>query len=262
MMPKACALWWIARLGYWARGSVYLSVGGLATWSALNGTRPPSLRSAFAAIAELPFGPAVLLAIAAGLFGHALWRLVQAVGDLHGKGSDLGGRLARGGMLAAALLYAGLGLVAMAVMLDWGVLSGWRHASLPERWAALFLGWPLGRWLVATVGVGTAGTGAAQAARMRGEAFRDVEASPPTLRLVRALGRIGLAAKGCVLGLTGFLFLLAAWDAKAGEAGGLRDALRALGAAPLGDWLFFAIAAGLAALGLFNLLKGLFHKRP
>ena len=197
-MSKIHALWWLARLGYWARGAIYLAIGWLAVAAALTGTRPPSLRGALSTTTEQPLGLAAMLSIALGLFGYAFWRCIQAVLDLHGVGTDLKGLAKRAGMLISALLHTGIGMVAAAVVADWGVLAG-SHGPMAERWAALLLDWPLGRWLIAVVGIGAIGLGMAQLAKLRGTAFRDIWASQRTMHFIRPLGTVGLVAKGIVI---------------------------------------------------------------
>jgi hypothetical protein len=69
----------LARVGYVARGIVYLLVGWLAAASAFSEARPPNIGGALSAVSELPAGWLLVAAISAGLFAYALWRLVQAV---------------------------------------------------------------------------------------------------------------------------------------------------------------------------------------
>jgi ascorbate-specific PTS system EIIC-type component UlaA len=82
------------------------------------------------------------------------------------------------------------------------------------------------------------------------------------MSIIKLIGWLGLAAEGLIFSLIGFFFLTAAWQAEANEAGGLRAAFIHLGEAPLGNWLFTMVAAGLMTYGLFSLLKGCYHRLP
>jgi hypothetical protein len=252
----------LARVGYAARGVVYLLVGWLAAASAFSESRPPSIGGALSAVSELPAGWLLVAAISAGLFSYALWRLVQAALDLNGKGWDGKGLLRRGGMLVDALVHAGFGFLAGAVALGWtGLIAG--EWALGEVAAELALDWPLGHWMLALAGLGAVATGGVQVAKARRTAFEDIRAGRRETALVRVTGRIGLAARGLIFASIGVLCLVAAWRAEdTTAAGGLRAGLRALTALPLGNGVLLAVSAGLALFGLFSLLKGWNHRRP
>src|SRR3954470_770826 len=82
----------LARLGYISVGAVYAIIGGIAAAAALHGGhRTPDKRDAFFFIIEKPFGNALLLVIAAGLAGYAIWRLSAGVFDSDRRGSDAKG---------------------------------------------------------------------------------------------------------------------------------------------------------------------------
>ena len=172
------------------------------------------------------------------------------------------GLAARAGLLVSAALYASLGLAAAAAVADWAELGGGAGASAAEAWAARVLAWPLGRWLLGLVGVGAIAMGAGEFVRARRSAFEAIRATDRAMRLIRPLGRLGLAAKGTVLGLVGALFVAAAWRAEATAAGGVRAALALLDAAPFGDGPLVAVAAGLALYGIFSLVKAWYHRLP
>src|SRR5205085_11781498 len=79
----------LARLGYISVGAVYVIIGGITAAAALHGgQRTPDRRDAFFFIIEKPFGHLLLLIIAAGLIGYALWRLSSGFFDSDRRGSD------------------------------------------------------------------------------------------------------------------------------------------------------------------------------
>lgn len=251
----------MARFGYGARGVVYLLVGGLATKAGLEDTRPPGTSRVLAILSEQPLGMIMVGALAAGLFMYAAWRSIQSLLDLNDNGTSLSGLVRRGGMLLSAASHAALGKGAIEALDDWSeTVSGEpiRHAQM---WVQLVLTWPVGRWLVAAIGVMAIGLGLAQFAKAKGPLLRNLDVGGRVAVMAWFLGATGLAARGVIFAAIGGSFLLAAWKAEADPAGGLQAIfLHLLWEVPLGDWMFFVIAAGLIMFGAFNLFKGWFHR--
>lgn len=65
----------------------------------------------------------------------------------------------------------------------------------------------------------------------------------------------GLVARGVVFAATGVLFAYAGFRLDPGQAGSMGDALEWLRQLPLGSFLYVAVAVGLAAFGLYNLVE-------
>src|SRR6188472_2169462 len=73
------AVGWLGRAGLVARGVVYAVVGVLAVKLALgDGGKTTNQQGALKTIAQQPFGKALLVLMAIGLAGYAIWRLVRA----------------------------------------------------------------------------------------------------------------------------------------------------------------------------------------
>ena len=78
----------LARIGFVARGVIYGTIGLLAIQVAIHSSNEKTnQRGAMQAIEKQPFGHGLLIAVAIGLGGYALWRFVQA-----GFGRRPGGR--------------------------------------------------------------------------------------------------------------------------------------------------------------------------
>ncbi|HYD53612.1 MAG TPA: DUF1206 domain-containing protein, partial [Gemmatimonadaceae bacterium] len=139
----------LARVGYAAKGTVYLVIGGLAvlaTVGSRGGTTDS--RGALTVIGDRPFGRAMLVVIGAGLVGYTLWALLAAAADAERRGSDLKGIALRLGMAARGLVYGALGYSALRMALGGGARGG----SATDRWTGTLMHAPAGRWLVAGAG--------------------------------------------------------------------------------------------------------------
>ena len=71
------------------------------------------------------------------------------------------------------------------------------------------------------------------------------------------IGRLGIVARALVFGMIGALLIRAGWRFAGYHAQGMAGALRAIQAQPYGPWLLGAVAAGLAAFGVFQFLQAL-----
>ena len=79
----------LARMGYGARGVVYLMIGGLALLTAFGeGGKTTDSKGAITEIMQQPFGYVLLTVLIIGLFGYVVWRFTQAVKDTDGHGND------------------------------------------------------------------------------------------------------------------------------------------------------------------------------
>ena len=106
----------IGRLGFVARGAVYLIVGWLALEAAVGiGATVTDKQGALEAIAQQPQGPILLGIVSPGLFAYALWSLIRAAFDPERRGHEPGAILARGDLRVAAVSYAGLALASSEV---------------------------------------------------------------------------------------------------------------------------------------------------
>ena len=243
----------LARFGYGARGAVYVLVGGLALLASVGGGRPGDSHDALRTVLVGPFGIVLVGLIALGLLAFALWRAVEAVTDADRRGTSLKGLVTRGAHLVSALLYLGLAGTAGSLCLGLGFGGG----DGVHDGTAWLLARPMGRWLVALVGLAVAGTALGYLARawkgdttarlsLDGEARR---------RWAEPTGRFGYAARGVAFLIIGGFLAAAAWHQSSAEAKGLGDAFVLLRSQPYGTVLLALVAAGHAAFGAFGLIQ-------
>src|SRR5215212_4949187 len=98
---------WLARAGLVARGVIYAIVGILAIKLALgDGGKTTNQNGALETIAKQPFGKFLLILVAVGLAGYAIWRLLRAAIGHGPEASD--DTKERVGGFASGVVYAGL----------------------------------------------------------------------------------------------------------------------------------------------------------
>jgi Domain of Unknown Function (DUF1206) len=241
---------WLARAGFAARGTVYVIIGILAIKLALGsgGTRADQ-QGALRTIAHQPFGMVLLILVAIGLGGYALWRLARALLGHGPDGSDSG--FDRVAAFASGVVYAGLCAIAVKIL-----LGSPGSGNAKETTSGVF-GWPAGTWLVGIAGVVLIGVGLYQGYRGISKDFlkdsKTEQMSPGTLRWIKRIGTVGHLARMVVFSLVGVFLINAAIDFNPKKAVGLDGALAKVDHASYGPFLLGLVAAGLIAFGTYSL---------
>lgn len=245
---------WLGRFGFAAKGLVYIIIGVLAVQVAIgSGGQTTGPSGALSTIANQMFGQVLLIIVAVGLFGYALWRFIQAWKDPENEGSDAKGVIKRIGYGVSGLVYAFLGVEAIRIVM--GTSSGGGGEQQAQDWTAMLLAQPFGQWLVGIVGAILIGTGCYQFYRAYSAKFQEKlklnEMSATERTWAVRSGKLGFAARGVVYLIIGGFLIQAAWTQNSEEAGGIGQALRELAQQPYGPWLLGIVAAGLVAYGFF-----------
>jgi hypothetical protein len=257
----------LARMGYAARGVVYALVGILAIQTAFGsrGNQQTDTRSALQWVAEQ--STALLWLLALGLFGYALWRVVQGVLDPENKGSDPKGLAVRAGMVASGLIYGGLAMAAVRMATganNAGNNAGDAGSGGTQGWTADLMTKPFGRWLVAIAGIAVIVSGFVQLRDGWTEKFRkhlkEQEMDANEKRLAVRTGKLGLIARGIVFLLSGWFLIRAALQFNPAEARGLGGALETLASQPAVAWLLGLVALGLIAFGAYSILLARYRR--
>jgi hypothetical protein len=253
----------IARAGYVAKGVVYAAIGVLAMREALGlggtTTDPSGAVRSMGTIGSQSVGNVLIVALAIGLLGYALWKLVQGIMDPDEKGSDAHGILRRVGYVGSGLIYGALAFSAAQSVFG-------AEDTSEDLMAASAMAYqpPLGRILVGLLGLIVIGVGlyqlyAAYEAKFREDLSLD-RMSDTEERWITLAGRAGTAARALAIGVAGAFVVLAAYQADASEVRGLGAALETFQHQPLGSFMLGVVAAGLITYGAFMLLVARYRR--
>jgi hypothetical protein len=243
----------LARWGLVSKGALYVLVGVIAANVAIGGSgRVQDRDGALAALADTTGGKLLVGVLAGGLLGYAIWRFAEGVLGRPLEGVEQEGWLKRLGYFARSFWYVGLFAVAVGALVGADESSG---SGREDRFTARVLDMPLGRWLVAAVGLGILVAGVFNLWRGATGSFRDRlktrKMSDVEDNAFTAAGVVGHLARGLVFGLIGFFLVRAAWQYDAEEAIGIDGALAKVLRADYGATLLAVVAAGLVAYGIY-----------
>jgi hypothetical protein len=262
LAPRAALLELVARMGFVARGVVYLSVGVLALLAALDlAPKAGDPVQAMAGWGRWPAGLALIWLTATGLLGFTLWRGLQALFD-----ADVHGRSPRaiGVRLGQAVSGVAHGLMAWSL---YGLVDG--LGDLNERddgdsaqaFAAAMLAMPHGDLLLITVGAVVLGFGIGSVGQGLFQSFaKRLGCSARTCRLAVALARTGYVGRGLAFAPVGFFLASAGLQARAAQAHDFAGALQAVEDQPFGSAVLGLAAGGLVAFGLFAFFEAGFRR--
>ncbi|WP_374390611.1 DUF1206 domain-containing protein [Brevundimonas sp.] len=262
-LPKPSTLVeWAARVGYGARGFVYLSAG-LLTLLAATDRIGDAVGTGGAAgwLAEQPFGRLWLVLLGVGLWAFVGWRALQAVFDADHEGADLKGWATRAGQALSGVFYGVLAAGVFEYLDEVGEAASAaadQAESVAENQekAAMLLGLPFGGALLATAGLAILAVGIGNIVRAFRDDFDGALACPESFcRPATILARTGYAARGFAYLPLGVFVILAGLHARAGEVTSTAGALDALEAQPGGSWILGLTAAGLMAFGAFAFVE-------
>jgi hypothetical protein len=251
-------LGWLVRFGLVARGVVYLIIGVLALKLALgDGGKATNQQGALKTIAGQSFGKTLLILMAIGLAGYALWRLIRAaVGHGAEQRDGAGDRIAA---LASGIGYGILCVTAVKILAGASTGSG-----TPRAATGGVLAWSGGTVLVAIAGAILIGVAIYQAYKGLAKKFLDdaktSEMSPGVRKGYTALGVFGHVARAVVFALVGYGLIKAAIDYDPHKAVGLDGALRQLANASYGPALLGLVAAGLVGFAAYSIADARYRK--
>ena len=251
----------LTRIGFLCKGVVYVLLGALAVMYAFNvGGETTDQRGVMREIAAQPFGTVLLIVMAVGLLGYALWRFICAFSGADGDGTDAKGLGARAGHFGSGAAYTGIALYAMKLL--WGGSS--QHKDAAKSWTARLLAIPGGELLVVLAGLVVIGAGVFEIRNGLREEFKDYlrthSMGAEENRWATTAGKWGHVARGVVFGMVGVFLCYAAWRANPNEARGISGVLNTVVAQPFGQWMLGLLALGLVCYGVYCMIEAKYRR--
>lgn len=251
-----------ARLGYAARGLVYLLIGFFALLAALGRSDVRDSKGALQSLLGQPFGEILVGAVIVGLLGYAVWRLLQSILDADNHGTDGKALVVRGALFMSAMIHIGLAFFAAGLLFDWlgskgsggsgEPGSGWLKALFDEGWGYLLT------WLAALVMAAVAFAHLEKGWNAGFEKWFDCPSDK--MRWIRPVSRIGLIARGFVFLILAALLAFGGTQYSVEDSPGTTTALRAVQDLPFGGFLLAVIALGLIAFSGYSFAESLYRK--
>jgi hypothetical protein len=232
-LDLATALEWASRLGYAARGVVYL-------------------------------GLVIIGGVGCGLFGFAIWRALQAVFDADRHGISPKAWAVRLGQAISGVIYGALAWSAFELLDQFEDVGEADEERSAHGLAARALSLPHGDMLLMLAGVVMLGVGVGNIVQGVAQDFaKRLGCGDLVCRRVVPLARIGYGARGLATLPTGLFLIKAGLEARSQDVHGWGGALQAVERQPFGSWMLGLVALGLIAFGLFGFVEAAFRRiRP
>lgn len=262
LMPGRAVLELVSRVGYVARGAVYLSMGVIALMAGLDlAPKAAGATGALLAWANWPAGLTLLALVGWGWLAFALWRALQALFDADGHGASPRGLAVRAGQAISGAVHAAIGLTALELADGLDDLAELDEDGAARETAAQVLAMPAGELALIAVGGFILAVGVANILQTLAYDFTKRLGGPRhTRRWAVVLAKLGYLGRGIAFAPLGFFVLRAGLDAEAGAVRSLGGALQALEAQPFGSAVLSLTAVGLIAFGLFALVEARYRR--
>jgi hypothetical protein len=250
----------LGRLGFLAKGLVYAVVALIAIEVARGEKKKAkSEEGAIEAVAHQSFGEVLLVLLAIGLAGYALWRARVA---LLGPPGESGAHAAaeRVGSVVLAVVYAGLFIYTVRFLTTDSGGGGTR----PDEVTKNLLDEPYGVALVIAAGVVMLGVAGYEAYKSLSRQFlEDLETgrmSQGTRSVATVAGMAGYGALAVTSAIFGGFLIKAAVEHDAKEAVGLDGALQELVTESLGPLLLWLVAVGLLIYSFYCVIQARYRR--
>lgn len=242
MNEAAARLTMLTRLGFGARGLLYLVIAALVITT--GRTEDPAGALHYLGQGG---GKILLFILTAGLLAYGLWRLSDAIFDIERHGHGKSAVVKRLGAAASGLVHVFLAW--QAIKVTQGIASAPSDGAQEQASSVLQL--PGGATLLLLGGLILLGVGIYQFVKaVKASFLKHLEPRIASENWVKWTGRAGYASRGIVFLITGAFLFNAGLAEQASEAGGMAEALSWLNS----PW-DSVVAVGLMAFGLFSLIE-------
>jgi hypothetical protein len=253
----------LARAGLAARGLLYVVVAVLAIQVARgHKDARADKQGALQAVVRQPFGRILVLLLAVGFAGYAIWRFVEAAVGPRDEDDPRKAMFKRVGYAARGVLYTFFFASAVKLFI-WARNAGTTEGAEAD-WTARVLDWPGGTWLVQGAGLVAIGAGLYVGWRGLSGKFRKrlkaVEMGRAERLWIRGVGTVGMVARMLVTLLIGVFLISAARLHAPEQAVGIDGALKRLADRSYGPLLLALVACGLAAYGVYSFAEARYRR--
>jgi hypothetical protein len=244
----------LERVGYVARGLLYVVMGSLALGLALGvGGKATDQSGSLATLAGGAFGKVLLVIFVVGLAAYSLWGFVRAIFDPLNRGDQPAGVAERLGFAWSGIAYAGLALFALELFVGAGRAA---TQDSTQMQISKLLAYPAGEWAVTAIGLVSIVVGLGQFYEAYTAKFKkDMKREQMTKAeedFVNGLGRLGFVARGITFTLVGWFVFQAGLHRDPTRVRGFSGAFTFLLSQPYGHLLLGVVALGFVALGLHS----------
>lgn len=236
-----------AKAGFAVSGVLHLLIALIVARLAFGEGGNADQSGALATLAAQPGGAAMLWVAAAVLAALGLWNLVEVVVE-----HELMDRVKTG---AVGVVYLALAVSAVKFALGSGASSGSQSAGLSAR--MMQSGW--GKAALVIVALVLIGVGGYHVYKGATKNFLD-ELTVSGSSTITWIGVVGYVAKGLVLAGAGVLVVVATLTSDPSKATGVDGAVKTLGGAPFGKILLLLAALGIAAYGVYGVIRSRYTK--
>jgi hypothetical protein len=254
----------LARLGFYAKGFLFLVIGILAVLGAIGdpGGKLADPTGALARIAAAPFGKIILIIFIAGALGQGAWNILRGLADVDNAGKNFQGiskRVIAGGV---GVFYLFLAWTAWSIILSANVSV--ENGKVQKTMTALFLALPLGWILVILIGLGVIGAGINECySGLTGkyqENFKMYQVEGASRKVINVLGFLSFLVRALIYALMGYYFVWAGINYNPNDAIGIDGALWLLSQTYYGKTILFITAAGVICHGILALYEAKYRR--
>lgn len=246
-----------ARLGYGARGVVYLLLAFFTLSAALTtgggGDAEDAVRFITQSTASAILTPLLIISLA----GYCTWRIVQAVFDTDDHGLMPKGLAVRAGLLGSAATYGFLLLYTFSLWWGANLSSGDGSGDGFAGTAAGFIGAGPVSLILGSIFVIVGSAHIWKAVRRKYRAH--IEASEAIMRWIDVAAIGGLCARGMIFLIIAFLLFRHGLAGEQGQAS-LTDALGFIAGLPFGAWLLGATGAGFFLFSVYSFSEAIWRR--
>lgn len=242
-MSKATQLETWTRIGFFARGLIYVLLG----YVALSSANVESTSALFGDVENLPAGNLLLGIIFLGAIGYGLWKIYDAVKNLDGHDDDAKGKATR-----FFYVIGGVGYFILAYLAAKTLFGSGGSGEGTTRAAEI-----APSWLVLATGAGVLVAGIWQIKKGVTKEYMEglLGNTPP---FVEWFGLLGHLARGVVFIVSGW-FVIQAAGGDSEQARGLAGALNSLRDT---GTLFTVLCVGLILFGIFSIVQARYRTIP